>query len=232
MPSFDGIRRGTAPTPTPRYQPPAPQVRLRGPATPRNAGFLVGLLVLVAVFAFLRPTSEASSLPKSTNQQVVTPTHSETTLPPLLQHPPSQASEGALDSLVILDTPTESSQPQPEELSDNATTTDESNADTKPSKEDAATNTARDFTIRILNGSGKSGAAAALRNQLTAKSLTVSSIGNAQQTYDVTTVYYQPGQRTAAEQILKELGAPAATLEENAIAKPAEVLIVIGTDRK
>jgi len=199
-------------------------------ATPRNAGFVVGIVVLAAVFAFFRPSIEASTLPKATP-----PTGTEanvnqtTTLPPQLSQTPSQANDNALDNLVVLDQPTDSSKPQPEKNTepDNA-------ADTKQTKKvtDSADEVvSKGFTIRILNGGGKSGAAAALRTELSKSSLTVASIGNAQQTYTTTTIYYQTGKRAEAESAAKILGEPAAALEENAIAKPADILIVIGTDR-
>lgn len=231
MPSFDGIQRGHTPAPRPRPEP-IEHVRPKtGRAMPRNAGFFVGAIVLVAIFAVFRPNSEASSKPTkpATNQASKTELNS---LPPQLATPPSSEGDTALDKLVILDKPTDSSKPQSLPESD-ATPTDSTVPQTTPSTgTDATVPSKSSFTIRILNGGGKAGAAAALRNDLTKQSFKISSVGNAQQTYPTSLVYYQTGKQAEAELVAKTLAEPAVTLEENAIAKPTDLLIVIGTDRQ
>lgn len=198
---------------------------------PRNAGFLVGIVVLVAVFALLRPNSEASGIPTPAND-AVTAKDSSNSLPPQLARAPANISDEGLDKLRILDQPTESSKPQPE--ADNATASTDSSTIPKAAEVKTSDSSEPDpttFTIRILNGGGKSGAAATLRADLTKQSFKISSVGNAQQTYADTIIYYQTGKRVEAELVAKKLGEPAVTLEENSIAAPADLLIVIGTDK-
>lgn len=198
---------------------------------PRSVGLFVGIIVLVAVFALLRPDSEASGNPTVTTGASATKIQPNR-LPPQLTDRPSGGGETAADDLVILDQPTESSKPQPGDGSDLTQTSNLSDlGSTAETLSDASQLDKAALTIRILNGGGKAGAAAALRDGLTKQSFTISSIGNAQQTYETTIIYYQTGQRVAAELLSKSLGEPAVTLEENAIATPADVLIVIGADR-
>ncbi len=235
MSSFDGIQRGSAPRPRPMPPPPARPRSGAGRATPRNAGFAVGIIVLLTIFAILRPNSEASSRLEPPAPAPLAEA-SANRLPPQLAEPPKGTGETNPDALVILDNPTDSSKAQPEEASELSQTIELSELEDQTASNETKTAAApdevtTDFTIRILNGGGKSGAAAALKAELGKQSFTVSSIGNAHQTYAVTTVYYQAGKRAQAELLAKTLGEPAVTLEENAIARPADVLVVIGTDR-
>ncbi len=76
-------------------------------------------------------------------------------------------------------------------------TTTSSPSPTQPTVQ--ATQTAK---IQIVNGTTRAGAAATLRDQLSAKGISVASIGNYQKrTVKKTTIYYDAGYKTAAEQV-------------------------------
>lgn len=214
MRAFDGIQHGTL------TERPAPRrtVERSQPSRRRGSGQQAVILLLLCgglFFALFRPTPTTppvADAPASASS--TTNPNSSLKLPPQLTLPQGGGSTASLDELVILDQPTESSAPQPEE-----------------STQDQTTNLPATFTIRILNGSGKAGAAAALKDRLSAEGYTISAIGNATGSYSTTTVYYQTDKQLQAEAVAQTLGNPPVTLEQDSIAAPADVLVVIGADR-
>lgn len=82
--------------------------------------------------------------------------------------------------------------------------------------------------VRVLNGSGREGAAGAIAAKLRAAGVAVASTGNARRfNYSVTTIYYDPGFKTKAEQIASIV--KAGTVEEApTVTGSADIIVVIG----
>lgn len=176
----------------------------------------MGIVLPVAVLALfglllVRPTpspkSAVNSLPEAE-----TPTVSSEA-PNQSFSAPSAPSEQPIDDLLVLDQPTEQSSPQPD------------------AAEQGGSEPTSAFSVRILNGGGRAGAAASLKADLEAAGYTVLSIGTARSTYAQTTLYYQVEFKQEASTLADALGEPTPTVEESGIAAPADILIVIGSDR-
>jgi ubiquitin len=92
------------------------------------------------------------------------------------------------------------------------------------------TPTAASVSLRILNGTTITGAAAKSKDLLAKAGFNVKSVGNAKtQNYSSTFVYYQAGKQAQAnlvQQTLKDTYS--VTLQESPLAQPDDVLIVIG----
>lgn len=214
--AFDGIHRhrpSRRPVRTLEEPPPTPPTRRGGAST---SGALLVLLLTGGAFLFLRPerpaidTTAESFTVGSEDAPAVDPATS-------FRAPQGGGLDTSLDQLVVLESPTDTSAPQEDSPSTGSDT-------------DETTGKQENSSIRILNGSGKAGAAAAVRDQLD-DTFTVISIGNAQTDYARTTLYYQAGKRTAAENAVAALSGPTPILEESELASPADVLIVLGADR-
>ncbi len=95
--------------------------------------------------------------------------------------------------------------------------------------EDAATTALP--TIRILTGGAPASAATAVRDTLDADGYQVIATGPAKFSYVRSTVYYLAGRRDAARAAATAAGLTDPTLVEDPIAAPADVLLVLGTDR-
>lgn len=226
MRSIDGLS-GSRRT---RQLTPEPATSRRVARAPKRAiaGGVVILGALVLGLVLIRPgqqSSEASQLgadteraQESTGAADLTPEASDL-LPTPGRFPQGSGVDVLPDDLVVLDTPTTTSLPQ----SDTASETQVSAP--------AATEPSHDFTVRILNGGGQAGAAATLRDQLTAAGYEVLSVGNAKNAHAQTTVYHETEKRALAETVAKDLGEPPVAFTSNAIAAPADILIVIGADR-
>ena len=212
MRAFDGIHRGSSTPPPERAEPPR-QYRVRS----GNGRFFLFLLTLAGLgFLLIRPSSHGETAPKTA---AASKSASSSTAISSFHLPQGGDLNTPLDKLVILDHPNEFSAPQ----------TDQSTAQASEPVPSPASTT--DFTVRILNGGGAAGAAGKLRDELRAKGFSVSTIGNAQSSYANTTVYYQGGKQASAGKVVDALSDPPPTLSENAIAAPADVLVVIGADR-
>lgn len=193
--------------------------RLTPPTTarPRRGSGVLLILLAFTILAFLLVRPNPS--PEVTNDTA----QAEQSDDPVVEErapstdfsPPRTPLGTTLDDLTILDQPTARSTPQP----DTSTTP----ADRAPTTE---------FTVRILNGGGKAGAASQLKTDLETSGYTVSSIGNARTTYDTTTVYYRGSVAEDATALAQALGEPQPTIEESEVAAPADILIVIGQDRQ
>lgn len=84
-------------------------------------------------------------------------------------------------------------------------------------------------TLRVLNGTTKSGAAATGASALEKAGFTVRTTGNAtSRSYGKTTIYYQAGRQKEAEAVQRALSGYTTVLEQSALASPDMVLVVIG----
>lgn len=87
------------------------------------------------------------------------------------------------------------------------------------------------ITLRVLNGTKVTGAAAKAADTLEKAGFTVRTTGNAkQQTYESTIIYYQQGREAEAAQVQQALTSYQATLQESTLANPDMVLVVIGKE--
>lgn len=229
MPSLDGIRgpRYGSIAATPRVAIPAAQPALPPIPTPiptqrqtptirlpviRVPSAVWAVLVVgIAGAALVRPaaqlfTAEASTIPPR-------PTTRSTDFP--LGFVQTQHTSTNTDNVVVIDQPTVTSIAQP----DNATAVSTANetAHVLP-------------TVRVLNGSTTVGKANDAKTQLEQQHYHVLSIGSAQFSYVQTTIYYLPGNKASAKVVAAILGHNDATLTEDSIASPADVLVVIGND--
>ncbi len=222
MHSLDGIsgqaRRSRPRQSTSSPSPAAPRRRLG-----RNGLGLIGLgcAVLVIAWIAIRLTGHDLLTEQSTDQSTSTtsPASEGDDLPFHFQVSQGSGTAAASVFLVVLYTLTETSLPQ------------QDGEPTIKGEIAPATEGVSDFTVRILNGGGKTGAAATLRDELTISGYAVLSVGNARNRHAQTTLYYRDGKLNEAEIVAKQLGEPPVALTANAIAAPADVLIVIGSDR-
>lgn len=123
--------------------------------------------------------------------------------------------------------PTTTSEQPPAEVPATATTEPEPEPTPAPA---AAAIDPSTLKVRVLNGSGVSGAAATASDVLSAASIPVSSTGNAKKfSYSSTMIYYPTGKKEAAELVAKALADYSPQLEENAVADGYDALVVVGT---
>lgn len=90
------------------------------------------------------------------------------------------------------------------------------------------------FTIRVANGSDTDGLAAKYAQNLKSKGFNIITTNNALTKKSKTTIYYLKGKKSQADTIAKELGSPAAALEEfnsGDISDSADIVILLGQDR-
>lgn len=99
-----------------------------------------------------------------------------------------------------------------------------------PAVTEAAPATSKtDMKIRILNGSGQSGAAATGQETLEAAGFTIDSVGNAKKfNYTTTIVYYPAGKAANAQLVADALTSYSVSTEENSVADGYDALVVIG----
>ena len=229
MPSLDGIRgpRYAASAATPRASIPAAQPVLPPVSTPNPAqrqtpsirlpvlripsAVWVVLLVGGAGAALIRPaaqlfTAEASTIPSR-------PTTRSTDFP--LTFVQAQQTTTSTTNVIVVDQPTITSIAQPDDTIATSSTNDA--AQILP-------------TVRVLNGSTVAGRAADAKTQLEQQHYHVLSVGSAQFNYVRTTIYYLPGNKAGAKAVAASIGHSDVTLTEDAIASPADVLVVIGND--
>ena len=84
-------------------------------------------------------------------------------------------------------------------------------------------------TLRVLNGTTTSGAAATAKGVLEKAGFTVRTTGNASsQTYNTTIVYYQAGRSAEADAVKSALTGYSVTTQQSTLANPDMVLVVIG----
>ncbi|MGI6103044.1 MAG: LytR C-terminal domain-containing protein [Patescibacteria group bacterium] len=214
MASLDGIsgtpRRAPAPRPAPAG---APSQSRRAPR--RRGGSFIGFLLVLALGTF--GVIALGGLPGDEQPETIArdsvgvPTE-DTTLPSLPEPSTNDPSE-----LVVLDDQRSGSAPQPEPNKAAPTPTE------KP---------AQSATVRILNGGAPQGAAGTLKTALEQEGYTVLTVGNARSAYDRTTIYYAPGHREVAVELVKALGETSIIQEESTIAAPAKLLVVLGNNWK
>lgn len=87
-----------------------------------------------------------------------------------------------------------------------------------------------DVTIRVLNGNGKTGSAAKVRDILKEAGFTVTSIGNSKTTYQKTTIYYKKDGLSEAKLVQDALADYQTELieDENLVGSESNLLVVVG----
>lgn len=108
-------------------------------------------------------------------------------------------------------------------------TPDNKPTDSKEKPKDTTTAPTQ-FTVRVLNGGAGAGAAAKMKTQLEAKGYRVISIGNAVNSYEKTTIYFLQQHQENALKLADDVGHKP-VLVADSIAKPADILVVLGADR-
>jgi hypothetical protein len=100
---------------------------------------------------------------------------------------------------------------------------------TTPAPAPAPVNKA-DITVRVLNGSGKSGDAAKVRDILKEAGFTVTSIGNTTATYEKTNIYYKKDGISDAVQVQNALTDYQTELieDENLVGSESKILVIVG----
>lgn len=103
------------------------------------------------------------------------------------------------------------------------------NATTTPTASGTVTKPSA-VTLRVLNGTKTTGAAASASTLLEKGGYAVRTVGNAKnQSYAQTTVYYQAGKKAEAEDVAKTISSKySPQLEESTLASPDMVLVVVG----
>ena len=218
MPSIDSVRGRTPRLPTTQDTPPPRRSNRRGSG--------VAVLVLLAVGGFFLLTHpSASTSPPAKADAAVTPAtavnRTADSTDGIQISLPQPDAKSSLKETVILDSPLPDSQKQTQSTSTSATTS--STATTTP-----ATVQPGSFTTRILNGSGNAGIAATKKDALTKAGFNVTSVGTAVNSYTKSVIYYTAGHQAAAQVLKDALTNSTATLIENDVAKPADVLYVVG----
>ena len=88
------------------------------------------------------------------------------------------------------------------------------------------------ITMRVLNGTSQSGAAATVKSTLEKAGFTVRTTGNAKTTnYTATMIYYQTGHLADAQAVASGLAPTKTTLTESTLANPDMILVVVGTNK-
>ncbi len=95
----------------------------------------------------------------------------------------------------------------------------------------ATTNTIdkRSISIKVLNGSGKTGAANTIKTELEKQGFSVSAIGTANNSYSQSIIYYKTDENKAKAQMVKDaLTSINCTLQKSSVAGVYDVLVVVG----
>jgi hypothetical protein len=88
----------------------------------------------------------------------------------------------------------------------------------------------RSVPVVVLNGSGKSGLAAKVADELRAKGWKVTSVGNYSKAPSAQTVVYSPGPRTASATMRKDVRQSSLTHKPLPGMSPTHITLVIGSD--
>lgn len=211
------VRRQTPP----RIQP-VSTAELRPHRSTAGAGGLAGAAILLLGAFFLSTRPSADSPPEPISQpSVATAANTAISTDQMSRPGPPQPELGeSVEHAIILDRPLASSKTQ--DGSTGSTTATPSEATTTP-KPDS-------FTTRILNGSGQSGAAATVQNQLTKLGFHITDTGTAVNAYQKSVIYYASGYELQAKTIQAAFSHTDTAVEQNQIASPADVLLVIGAN--
>lgn len=86
------------------------------------------------------------------------------------------------------------------------------------------------FSIRVLNGNGRTGEAANTKSTLQAAGFKVGVIGNAKNTYSTTQIYYSAKHESAAKLVSENLKKPAELheAEQTLVGDGYDILVVLG----
>ncbi len=182
------------------------------------SGLAGAALLLIGVFFLTtRPTADSPPSKASTETEatVAAPASANTPTEP---GPPEIDRGQSVEEAIILDRPLASSKAQ-----------DGSTGSTAPSEpEPIAAPQPDSFTTRILNGSGRTGAATKVEGQLTKLGFHITTVGTAVNAYEQSVIYYSAGHELQAKALQSAFGHADATIEQSQIASPADVLLVIG----
>ena len=219
MPSMDTVRIRTS-RPIPNLpEPPRPKR-----SNQKGSGLVVILLVGIGGFFLLtRPSTNQPTKADSLAPATVTPAATTQTSSGIQINLPQPDTSKPLAETVILDTPLSDSQKQSTATNSAPTTATSTSTETT-----STTVQADSFKTRILNGSGTSGAATQAQSDLTKKGFNIISAGTAVNAYSNNVIYYTAGNEGAAKTLRTALGKSSITLSQNDIAKPADVLYVVG----
>lgn len=185
-----------------------------------NQGVSLFAVAAIAIVGFFLLTRPAAADPKATvPAKQSTPAASTATDSRI--GPPQPDSKSSLEQTVILDAPLPDSKTQQAPAAQ---------APVSTSAKPAASSDVSSFTVRILNGSGTAGLAAKLEASFKEKGFSVTSIGNATNGYPSSIIYYTASHKEAATSLQQATGNEKITLQENEVAKPADVLYVAGAN--
>lgn len=220
---LDGIRarRDTAfypPTPTPKKQLVLPQISIPRPKIPAIrlpkiripvAVWVMALIFTAGGFLFQPAkqllTAEASAIPTRSAIR-------STELPIAFVQSTNQTQDA--DQTIVIDQPTSNSIAQPDTFSPVIANNEEL---VLP-------------TVRVLNGGSTADKVKDVQSSLETGHYHILAVGSAQFTYVQTTIYYLAGNKDKARAVADAIGHADATLTEDPIAGPADVLVVLGND--
>jgi hypothetical protein len=204
------------PVPTPREEVVVPKIssprpQLRVPSIHIPVSAWVVTFIVTAGFLLIQPAKQLLTAEASTISTAAT-THAPE--PPISFNETDNRTQKT-DQVIVIDQPTSTSIAQPDTEPIPATTADTPHV--LP-------------TVRILNGGATVGKASEIKKSLETLHYHVLSIGSAQFTYVQTTIYYLGNNKASAKVIAEAIGQDNASLTEDLIASPADVLVVLGTD--
>lgn len=181
----------------------------------QNGSFVILIVIALGIFFLItRPSADvtsSSTAPKSVSDKNIS-ANIETR-----PGPPQPNAGSTLEETVILDQPLPNSEAQ------------ETPSKTEPPKPEEQVITTG-FTVRILNGSGISGAAANAQKLLLSRGYNVKNIGTAVNKYSKSIIFYSVEHKTAAEFLRSSLKRDSMEIKEDSIASPADILLVVGED--
>ena len=188
----------------------------------QSSGFGMAAIVVLTIF-FLATRPSADSVAPTVSDKTAPVAHQVLKIDsPEPRLGPPQLNQGkSLEETVILDQPLATSKAQDGTFGA---------LDVSPKSMAGPPAAADAVTLRLLNGSGKVGMASTQRAVFAAKGFNVVSIGTAVNTYTKSVIYYTPGHQKAAESIRSVYGRSETKLSEDALAQPADILLVIGKD--
>lgn len=173
------------------------------------------LLVGGAFFLTTRPSADVpqSAIASSAPTQ---PAPSSAAQPTLGLPQPDQSQ--SVERAVILDHPLATSKSQD----------GSAGSATNPAPLPSAAPKPDSFSTRILNGSGQSGLATSTQTKLTQQGFHITDVGTAMNQYTTSVIYYTVGHDAQAKLVQSAFGQADTQLQADDVARPADVLLVIG----
>jgi len=184
-----------------------------------TSGLMMATFLLVgAFFLATRPNADSGPAVPSTAQPVAPTTSSSN--PGSSIGPPQPDQSQSLERTVILDRPLATSKAQD---GTSGVAASSSTTETQSVSPDS-------FALRILNGSGQAGLASQTQSALAAKGFRITETGTAVHDYATTIIYYTATHEAQAKVVQSAFQAGKAKMQQDDIAQPADVLLVIGAD--